>query len=113
MKIKFLAVLALAAFLFLSGCGGAAPANNANANKANASTPTPLPKTSETAAANTADVSKIEEALKKGGFTDVTVDGKTTPATLRGTVAKGKMEAMKKAAEEAAGKPLKNEVTEK
>ncbi len=108
MRFKFLAVIALASFLFLSGCKGDA---NTNINKV--ASPTPIVKTSETAAANTAEQTKIEEALKKAGFTDVKVDNSTTPATLRGTVAKGKLQDMMKVVTEAAGKPLKNEVTEK
>ena len=112
MRFKFIAVVCLAAFLMLSGCKGS-DNTNANANKTNVATPTPIVKTSETAAATTAEQTKIEEALKKAGFTDVKVDGSTTPATLRGTVAKGKMQEMKKVADEAAGKPTKNEVVEK
>jgi hypothetical protein len=110
MRFKFLAVIALASFIGLSGCRGESN-TNVNANKV--ATPTPVVKTSETAAANTAEISKIEEALKKAGFTDVKVDTTTTPATLRGTVAKGKMQDMVKVAQEAAGKPVKNEVVEK
>jgi len=112
MKIKLIAVVCLAAFLMLSGCKGSDNTNNANAN-ANKTTPTPIVKTSETAAANPADVSKIEAALKKANFTDVKVDGTTTPATLTGTVPKGKLQEMMKVTTEAAGKPLTNKVTEK
>ena len=113
MRIKLLTVLCLSTFLFLAACGGSSNTNtNANAN-ANANVATPVPKTSETVATDTATVKKIEDALKAKGFTDVKVDGTTKPITLRGTVAKGKMQDMKKVAEEAAGSPLKNEVTEK
>ena len=113
MRIKILTVLCLSVFLFLAACGGSSNTNtNANAN-ANAATPTPVPKTSETVATDTATVKKIEEALKAKGFTDVTVDGSTKPITLRGTVAKGKLPEVAKAAQEAAGTPVKNEVTEK
>ena len=110
MRFKFLAVIVLAGFIGLSGCKTESN-TNVNANKANAATP--VAKTSETAAPSTVDVAKIEEALKKAGFADVTVDTKTTPATLRGTVAKGKTEAMMKVVTEAAGKPLANATTEK
>ena len=65
------------------------------------------------AKADTVDKAKIEEALKKGGYNDVTVDTTTTPATLRGTVPKGKLAQAVQAAQQAAGKPLKNEITEK
>lgn len=71
-------------------------------------TPTPAP-----AAATSGDKTKIEEALKKAGFPDVTVDVSGPQAVIRGTVAKGKMQDAVKAATEAAGKPVKNEVTEK
>lgn len=115
MRIKILTVLCLSVFLFLAACGGSSNTNtNANANaNANAATPTPVPKTSETVATDNATVKKIQDALKAKGFNDVTVDGSTKPITLRGTVAKGKMQEMKQAAEEAAGTPVKNEVTEK
>lgn len=70
--------------------------------------PTPLPAT-----ADTGDKTKIQDALTKAGFKDVTVDTSTTPATIRGTVPKGKLAEAVKVAQEAAGKPVKNEVTEK
>lgn len=113
MRIKLLTVLCLSTFLFLAACGGSSNTNtNANAN-ANAATPTPVPKTSETVATDTATVKKIEDALKAKGFTDVKVDGTTKPITIRGTVAKGKVAEAGKVAQEAAGTPVKNEVTEK
>ena len=62
---------------------------------------------------DSADKGKIEAALKKKGFNDVTVDTTTSPATLRGSVPKGKMSEAIQAAQEAAGKPVKNEITEK
>jgi hyperosmotically inducible protein len=71
-------------------------------------TPTPTPAT-----ANTGDKTKIEDALKKAGCATVTVDITTTPATISGTVPKGKMQDCVKAAQEAAGKPVTNKVTEK
>lgn len=110
MRIKLLAVLCLSAFLFLAGCKGDA---NTNANTNAAATPTAVPKTSETVATDTATVKKIEDALKAKGFTDVKVDGTTKPITLRGTVAKGKLAEVVQVAQEAAGTPVKNEVTEK
>ncbi len=115
MKIKILLVLCLSTFLFLSACkGDSANLNaNANANKTMA-TATPVVKTSETAATDPALKAKLEDALKKKGFTDVTVDVSTTPATIRGTVAKGKLAEVVQTAQEAnGGKPVKNEVTEK
>jgi len=110
MRIKLLVVLCLSAILFLSACGG----GDANANKSNASpSPTPLPKTSETAATDPALKTKIEDALKEKGFKDVTVDTSTTPATLRGTYPKGKLDEVIQTAQKANGeKPVKNEMTE-
>lgn len=70
--------------------------------------PTPPPPT-----ANTSDKTKIEDALKKAGFTTVTVDVAGTQATLRGTYPKGKAQDVVKVATEAnGGKPVKNEATE-
>ncbi len=109
MRIKLILVLCLSAFLFLSACKG----DNANANANKVATPTPVVKTSETPATDTATVKKIEDALKAKGFTDVTVDGTTKPITLRGTVAKGKLTEVVKAAQDAAGTPVQNQVTEK
>jgi len=71
-------------------------------------TPTPTP-----AAANRADKTKIEDALKKAGCATVTADITTTPTTLKGTAPKGKKDDCVKAAQEAAGKPVKSEITEK
>ncbi|MGC2237502.1 MAG: hypothetical protein WA584_15165 [Pyrinomonadaceae bacterium] len=114
MRFKFLVILSLAAFLLLSGCGGNKDNTNANANKTTATaTPTPVAKTNETAAVDNTLKTKTEEALKKKGFNDVTVDATTTPATLRGSVPKGKLAEAVQTAQEAAGKPFKNEITEK
>jgi hypothetical protein len=112
MKIKLLLVLCLSAFLFLSACKGDNANANANVNKP-AATPAPVVKTSETVATDTATVKKIEDALKAKGFTDVKVDGTTKPITIRGTVAKGKLDQAVQTAQEAAGTPVKNELTEK
>jgi len=73
--------------------------------------PTPPPITATT---DTSMKPAIEAALKAKGFTDVTVDTSTTPATIRGTVAKGKLAEVQQTATLAnGGKPVKNEVTEK
>jgi hypothetical protein len=110
MRIKLLAVLCLSAFLFLSGCRGDA---NVNANKpAATATPTPVVKTSETAAVDTVLKTKIEDALKKKGFTTVLVEATSTGAVLRGTYPKGKLDEVVATAQEAAGKPVKNEMAE-
>ena len=111
--LTFLTILSLAAVLLLSGCwGNTATPNNASST---VNKPTPLPTTTVNNVTNTGDKAKIEEALKKAGFTDVTVDTSATPAILRGTVAKGKTTDMMNVAMEASGsgKPLKNETTEK
>lgn len=116
MKMKFLAVVGIAAALGLGACKGSTNTNTANTNVVvvNTTSPTPVPKTSETAATDPNLKSKIEAALKAKGFNDVTVDVSTTPATIRGTVAKGKLaEVMSTAMESNGGKPVKNEVTEK
>jgi hypothetical protein len=113
MKIKILVVLSLAASMFLVGCRGNNANTNANTNSVVVTTPTPLPQTSATAAVDTTLKTKTETALKAKGFNDVTVDISTTPATLRGTVAKGKMAEAVRVAQEAAGKPFTNQITEK
>ena len=113
MKFKILAVFCLAAVLLIGACGGNKDNTNLNAN-ARASTPTPTPvvKTTEVANIDTALKTKVEDALKKKGFNNVTVDMTTTPATLRGSVPKDKMTEAIQTAQEAAGKPFKNELTE-
>lgn len=117
MKIKLLVLLSLAAFLLLSGCRGDANTNTVNANRANTNTAanmaTPVTRTNESATTDPTMKPKVEAALKAKGFTDVTVDTSTTPATLRGTVAKGKLAEAYQTAQEAAGKPLNNQITEK
>ena len=113
MKIKLLGTLGLSSLLFISACGGGAAnnANNANANKANAATPVTV--TNEAAKTDPNLKAKIEDALKKKGITTVTVDVTTTPATLRGTYPKGKLDEVVQTAQEAnGGKPVKNEMTE-
>ena len=115
MKFKILAAFGLSAVLLIGACGGNKnTTNNANTNAAVVTTPTPVIKTNETAATDPAMKSKIEDALKKKGFTDVTVDTATTPMTLRGTVPKGKLaEAMAAAMEANGGKPVSNQLSEK
>lgn len=118
MKTKVLAVLGLAVVAGLAGCKGSTNANTnavvVNTTNANSTMGTPITRTTESAATDPNLKSKIEAALKAKGFNDVTVDTSTTPATLRGTVAKGKLaEVMAAAMESNGGKPVKNEVTEK
>ena len=114
---KFLTFLSLATLLAFAGCRGSSNTNtnvnsNMNMNMATA-TPTPVMQTNESAKTDTTLKTKVEDALKKKGFTNVTVDMTTTPATLRGTVAKGKLTEVVATAQEAAGKPFNNQVQEK
>lgn len=115
MKIKLLVTIGLSAILLLSACGGSANKNTANNAAVATATTTPIPvtKTNETATTDPALKTKIEDALKKKGFTDVTVDTSTTPATLRGTYPKDKIAEVMATAQEANGKPVKNEATGK
>jgi osmotically-inducible protein OsmY len=114
MKNKLILVLGLSSLLMFGACKGSQTNTNTNTNAVVVATPTPVAKTTETAATDPNLKSKIETALKGKGFTAVTVDVTTTPATLRGTVAKGKMaEAVQVAQEANGGKPVKNEVQEK
>ena len=115
MKIKLLGIVGLSAVLMISGCGNKANTNTNTGNVAvvtATATPTPVMKTTETANIDTTLKTKIEDALKKKGFTSVTVDLSTTPATLRGTYPKGKLDEVVATAQEAAGKPVKNEMAE-
>lgn len=112
MRIKLLVVLCLSTFLFLAGCRGGS--DNTNANKTTATaTPTAVTKTNESATVDPNLKPKVEAALKAKGCTDVTVDTSGPKGTLRGTVAKGKMAECVAAAQEAAGKPFDNQITEK
>lgn len=118
MKIKLLIVFSLAAFLLLSGCRGNSNTNTAAhnnaANTTNMNMSTPVPRTNESATTDPALKSKIESALKAKGFTDVTVDTTTSPATLRGTYPKDRLpELMQTAMEANGGKPVSNQATGK
>ena len=116
MKIKFLAVLGLAAVAGLAGCKSAANTTVTNTNTntmmntnmTTAATPMSTPM----AMPDTATKATVEDALKKKNITGVTVDATTTGITLRGSVAKGKMAEAVQAAQEAGKKPVKNELTE-
>ena len=109
MKFKALSFLCLSLVLIMGACGGSCGRGDTNANaNANRTAATPL-------AANTDPALKtsIESALRGKGFNNVTVDVTTTPATIRGTVPKGRMaEAIQTAQVANGGKPLKNEMTE-
>lgn len=110
MKIKVLAIVGLSAFLLFGACKGN---SNTNSNTVVVATATPIVKTSESATVDPNMKGKIESALKGKGFANVTVDTATTPATLRGTYPKGKLDEVIAAAQESnGGKPVKNEMTE-
>ncbi len=117
MKIKVLAVLGLAAVVGFGACKSGTNTNtvtNTNTNTATVATPSPIAKTTESAATDSNLKPKIEAALKAKGFTDITVDTTTTPATIRGTYPKGKLDEVVATANEAnGGKPVKNETTAK
>lgn len=78
------------------------PNKSANQNSANTS-PT----------VDTAEKAKIEDALKKEGFKDLTMDYSTQPPTLRGKVSQDKIAIAILVAEKAAGKKLMNGLSEK
>ena len=116
MKTKVLAVLGLAAVVGSGACKGSTNTNTTNANVTNVAmvTPSPVTKTTETAATDPNLKANIEKALKAKGFTDVTVDTTTTPATLRGSAAKDKIPEVIQTAQEAnGGKPVKSELVGK
>ena len=116
MKVKFLAVLGLAAVVGFGACKGSTNTNTMNTNTMNVAmaTPSPITKTTETTMTDPNMKPKIEAALKAKGFGDVTVDTSTTPATIRGSYPKGKLAEVVATAQEAnGGKPVKNEATEK
>ena len=113
MKLKVLTVFGSAVFL-VAGCGGGGANNantnaNANANRGNTAvvTSTAAP-TSDPAVQAT-----VRDAMQKKGFNDVTVEATTSNVTLRGSVPKGKLAEAVQAAQEAAKRPVKNELTEK
>jgi osmotically-inducible protein OsmY len=112
MKFKLLTVFG-AAVLLASACGGGANTNvnNANANRSNNTAV--VTATTAPPAMDAATKTVVDEAMKKKGYTDVTVEATTAGVTLRGSVPKGKMAEAVQAAQEAGKKPVKNELTEK
>jgi len=114
MKIKLLIVLSLAALLLLGGCRGDSNINTANRANMNTNMATPVTRTNEAATTDPTLKPKIEAALKAKGFTEVTVDTTTTPATLRGSYPKERLpELMQTAMEANGGKPVQNQATGK
>ena len=120
MNIKVLGTISLGALMLLGGCRGAANTNtantaviNTNTNTAVVATPTPLVQTNQSAATDTVLKGQVETALKGKGFTGVTVDTTTTPATLRGPYPKGKLaEVIATAQQSGGGKPFQNQMAE-
>jgi len=114
MKIKFLPILSLTVALFIGACNR----DDSNANRTNLNVNMATPMRTATATplvANTDPMmkSRIESELRAKGFNNITIDVTTTPATIRGTYAKGKLAEVIQAAQVAnGGKPVKNEATE-
>ncbi|HYP49774.1 MAG TPA: hypothetical protein VEQ34_02445 [Pyrinomonadaceae bacterium] len=119
MKFKILAGFGLSAVLLIGACGGGNNTNTNNANvPANRSTPVPTPtaiaQTNESAATDPALKSKVEDALKKKGYNDITVDTSTPKMTLRGSVAKDKLaDVMATVMAANGGKPVDNQISVK
>jgi hypothetical protein len=119
MKIKFIAVLGLAAVAGLAGCkGGAANTNTNTAVVTNTSTTNTnmtmaTPMSTPTATKDTAAETAVKAALDKAGMKDVMVDATTGEITLRGTVAKGKMSEAVRIANETGKRKVNNQIVEK
>lgn len=119
MKLKILAAVGLSSLLLLGGCrGNSANSNtavlNTNTNTAGSvatPTPTPVAQTGESGATDTVLKTKVETALKAKGFNNVVVET-GDPATLRGTYPKGRLAEVMQTAQQAAGKPFRNEMAE-
>lgn len=108
MKIRILAVLSLAAFMFLVGCRGAANTNGnmmVNGNSMANSMTAPM--------ADNAAKNAVEAALRGKGFNNVTVEATTTEVTIRGTIPKGKMAEVNQLAQETGKRKVNNQVIEK
>lgn len=112
---KYLLIFSAAAVIFLlSACGNSVTnenTTNLNEELPNKSTNQNSANTSPTV--DTAEKAKIEEALKKEGFKDLTIDYSTQPPTLRGKISQDKIAIAILVAEKAAGKKLMNGLTEK
>lgn len=62
--------------------------------------------------ADAATKTAVEEALKKKGFSKVTVEATTTEVTIRGTIPKNKMAEVNQLVQETAKRKVNNQVTE-
>jgi hypothetical protein len=122
-KIKTLSLIlfCLNLMLFISACGNSGkretiPLTNKDLESGNKTINELSNKQNSANAAPTVDAAekaKIEEALKKEGFKDLTVDYSTQPPTLRGNVPPEKIAIVILVAEKAAGKKLTNGLNEK
>lgn len=115
-KIKKLSLIlfCLNLIFFLSACGNPAPTENSANTNANSSNKSANQNSANAApTVDAAEKTKIEEALKKEGFKDLTIDYSTQPPTLRGTVPPEKIAIAILVAEKAAGKKLTNGLNEK
>ena len=115
MKIKFLAIVGLAATLGAVGCKSAATNTNVavTTTNTNTMTTTATPMATMAPASDMTAKTAVEAAMKKAGLNDVTVDATTTEVTIRGTVPKGKMAQVNQIATETAKRKVNNQVVEK
>jgi hypothetical protein len=113
MKFRLLTVFGSAAFL-VAGCGGAANTNtNANVNANRSNNTAVVTATTVAPATDSAAKTAVEDAMKKKGFNDVTVDATTAEVTLRGSVPKGKLGEAVQVANETGKRKVNNQLTEK
>lgn len=120
-KTSSLILFCLTVILFLSACGNSdnretRPLTNKDLESGNKTINELSNKQNSANAVPTIDAAektKIEEALKKEGFKDLTVDYSTQPPTLRGNVPPEKIAIAILVAEKAAGKKLTNGLNEK
>jgi hypothetical protein len=115
MKVKFLAIVGLAAAFSSVGCKSAANTNTAvlNTNTNTMTTTTTMATvTPMMAASDPAAKAAVEAALKNKGITGVTVEATADAVTLRGTVAdKTKMTEAMVAATDAGKRRVVNQLT--
>ncbi|HLM62425.1 MAG TPA: hypothetical protein VK308_16610 [Pyrinomonadaceae bacterium] len=117
MKIKFLAILGLAAVAGFAGCKGDTANTNTNTavvtNTTNTNMTMATPMSTPAATKDSAAETAVKAALDKAGMKDVMVDATTSEITLRGTVAKGKMSEAVRIATETGKRKVNNQIVEK
>jgi hypothetical protein len=111
LKISF-GLFAVAAVLCGVSCSGMNPADTSSNSARNSNTVLPVIEDSKPKE-KAVDAARVEEALKKEGFSKITIDLTTSPPTLRGTVPKDKLAIAILVAERAAGTKLGNGLVEK